>query len=143
MRIIAYTTIFAIAVMTASAAPLRAETKEFKADLTAAMEVPPNTSKAAGSANMNYDTITKKLTYTITAAGLTGPATGAHFHGPADAGKNAAIVLPIPVSAAEMTGTATLTIAQEADLLAGKWYVNVHTDVNKSGEIRGQVVPSK
>ncbi|MEP7029817.1 MAG: CHRD domain-containing protein, partial [Pseudolabrys sp.] len=34
---------------------------------------------------------------------------------------------------------ATLTDAQEADMMAGKWYVNVHTANNKGGEIRGQL----
>ena len=38
-----------------------------------------------------------------------------------------------------ITGTATLTPAQAADLAAGKWYVNLHTAANPGGEIRGQV----
>ena len=33
-----------------------------------------------------------------------------------------------------------LTDAQIADLQAGKWYFNVHTEKNKGGELRGQVV---
>jgi hypothetical protein len=37
-------------------------------------------------------------------------------------------------------GTATLTAAQSADLLAGKWYVNLHTAANGGGEIRGQAL---
>ena len=36
-------------------------------------------------------------------------------------------------------GEATLTDAQASDLMAGKWYFNVHTAANKGGEIRGQV----
>jgi hypothetical protein len=42
-----------------------------------------------------------------------------------------------------MNGSATLTDAQAADLMAGKWYVNVHTAENKGGEIRGQVLKAK
>jgi hypothetical protein len=34
----------------------------------------------------------------------------------------------------------TLTDAQMNDLEAGKWYANVHTEANKGGEIRGQMV---
>jgi hypothetical protein len=29
------------------------------------------------------------------------------------------------------------------DLEAGKWYANVHTEANKGGEIRGQMVRGK
>ena len=37
-------------------------------------------------------------------------------------------------------GEATLTDAQAADLVAGKYYINIHTAANPGGEIRGQVV---
>jgi hypothetical protein len=36
-------------------------------------------------------------------------------------------------------GTATLTDAQAADLLAGRYYINIHTAANPAGEIRGHV----
>jgi len=36
-------------------------------------------------------------------------------------------------------GSAILTDAQAADMMAGKCYVNVHTAANPGGEIRGQV----
>jgi hypothetical protein len=32
-----------------------------------------------------------------------------------------------------------LTDEQAAELLAGKWYFNIHTAANKGGEIRGAV----
>jgi hypothetical protein len=37
-------------------------------------------------------------------------------------------------------GTVTLTDAQMADVMAGKWYANVHTAANPAGEIRGQMI---
>jgi hypothetical protein len=40
-----------------------------------------------------------------------------------------------------MQGSGAMTDAQLADLQAGKCYVNVHTDANKGGELRGQLVP--
>jgi hypothetical protein len=69
----------------------------------------------------------------------------AHFHGPAPAGKNAGVVIPIPMDklASPIEGQATLTAAQESDLLAGNWYFNVHTAKNPGGEIRGQVEQAK
>ena len=42
-------------------------------------------------------------------------------------------------AASPITGTATLTDAQVADLEAGKYYVNIHTAANRGGEIRGQL----
>ena len=123
--------------------PAVAETMTFKADLKAASEVPPNSSKGAGAAAVTYDTASKTLRWTVTFSGLTGTATAAHFHGPAEAGKNAGPVVTLTGSASPMAGSATLTDAQAADLMAGKWYINVHTAEHKDGEIRGQVSKGK
>jgi len=120
------------------AAPASAET--FKATLNGKSEVPPTTSPATGSADMNYNPATKKLTWTLTYSGLTGPATAAHFHGPAEPGKNAGVAVAVPnATSSPVKGSATLTAAQAADLEAGKYYLNVHTAKNPGGEIRGQV----
>ena len=37
-------------------------------------------------------------------------------------------------------GSAVIDDTQEQDLLADLWYINVHTELNTTGEIRGQVV---
>ncbi len=132
--------IVALAAFLSTATSAYAQTLKFKASLDAAQEVPPNESKGKGTAELTYDPATKNLTWTITFDGLTGPAAAAHFHGPAGAGKNAGVALmigPSPTSPAK--GSATLTDAQAADLMAGSWYVNIHTAANKAGEIRGQV----
>ena len=88
--------------------------------------------------NVTYDTATKALTWSGSYSGLTGPATAAHFHGPAELGKNAPVLIPSP-PATPISGMATLTDAQAADLAGGKLYFNVHTAANPGGEIRGQV----
>lgn len=117
-----------------------AETVNLKASLKGSDEVPPNSSTGTGTLQATYDTANKQLSYTVDYSGLTGNATAAHFHGPADPDKNAGVVVPVQGSAASpIKGTATLTDAQAADLLAGKWYFNIHTEANKPGEIRGQV----
>jgi len=66
-----------------------------------------------------------------------GPATAAHFHGPGEPGKNAGVAVPITPNASQFEGSASLTDAQEADMMGGKWNVNIHTTNNKGGEIRG------
>ena len=118
----------------------RAETITLKADLKGTNEVPPNASPATGKAEAKLDTATRVLTWTVTYADLTGPAVGAHFHGPSEPGKNAGIVLPFKTAQSPIEGTATITEAQAADLLAGKWYANVHTAANPGGELRGQMM---
>src|SRR6266702_6176674 len=128
----------ALGATVALAGPAFAE--KMKATLDGKSEVPPNTSAATGSADIDYDAASKKLTWKLTYSGLSGPATAAHFHGPAEAGKNAGVAVLIgnnPTSPAK--GTATLTDAQADDLAGGRWYVNVHTGANRGGEIRGQV----
>ena len=122
----------------AFAGPAFAE--KLKATLDGASEVPPNTSAGKGTADIDYDAATKKLTWKLTYSGLSGPATAAHFHGPAEAGKNGGVAVAIPgATSSPAEGSATLTDAQAADLVAGKYYVNVHTAANPGGEIRGQV----
>jgi hypothetical protein len=98
------------------------------------------TSTGKGTGTFTYDAASHTLNYNVAYSGLTGPATAAHIHGPADPGANAPPVVPFASAASPITGTATLTDAQAADLAAGKWYVNVHTAANKGGEIRGQIV---
>jgi hypothetical protein len=117
-----------------------AETINLKSSLKASEEVPPNASAGTGTLQATYDTATKQLSYTVNYSGLSGNATAAHFHGPADPGKNAGVVMPVVGSVASpIKGAATLTDAQAADLMGGKWYFNIHTEANKPGEIRGQV----
>jgi len=113
---------------------------KYKAALDAKSEVPPNASTASGTADIDYDAASKKLSWKITYSGLTGPATAAHFHGPAETGKNAGVEVAIPnAGSSPVEGSATLTDAQAADLTSGKLYINFHTAANPGGEIRGQV----
>lgn len=129
--------IFALGAI-AFAAPASAE--KLKAMLDGKSEVPATTSSGTGTADLDYDAASKKLSWKLSYSGLSGPATAAHFHGPAETGKNAGVAVPIPGAAnSPVEGSATLTDAQAADLLAGKLYVNIHTAVNPGGEIRGQV----
>ena len=112
------------------------------ATLSGAAEVPPNTSAGMGQLQAEFDKATKTLRYTLRYSGLSGPVKAAHFHGPAEAGKNAGVALGINnAGESPVQGSAVLTGDQAADLLAGKWYVNLHTAANPGGEVRGQVIP--
>jgi hypothetical protein len=130
---------FACAAVIALASPAMAEMMNFKADLSAKNEVPPNDSKGTGSVTASYDSSSKKLSWKGSYSGLTGPATAAHLH-TGEKGKNGGVTVPIAPATSPLDGSATLNDQQAADLMAGKLYVNVHTAAHKAGEIRGQLV---
>jgi hypothetical protein len=109
------------------------------ATLTGAQEVPPKQVSGTGTADVQYDRDTGTLRYSITYSGLTGPLTGAHIHGPAAMGANAGIVVPFANSASPIKGEAKINPTQAGDLMAGLYYVNLHTAANPGGEIRGQL----
>jgi hypothetical protein len=137
-------TILAGALLSAAlSAGALAASEMYKADLKASSEVPPNDSKGTGTASITFDTASNTLTWKITYSDLTGPATMAHIHGPAAAGKDAPVVIKFANPASPIDGSATLTAGQAADLKAGMFYVNVHTADHKGGEIRGQIEPAK
>lgn len=88
------------------------------------------------------------LHFDIRYSGLTGPAIGAHIHGLATAAQSTNVLINLEnhngsefSTGGVLSGSVTLTPAQKAAILAGKTYVNVHTDANTGGEIRGQVAP--
>lgn len=108
--------------------------------LTGAQEAPnPVTTNASGTFNGTFNKNTKVLTYTLTYSGIT--PTAMHFHkGAAGTAPPSNVVLPITNGPSPISGTTpALTAEQETDLLAGNWYVNIHSQANPGGEIRGQL----
>jgi hypothetical protein len=108
-------------------------------------EVPVVTgSDGFGTASGTVDSDSGLLTWSLEWADLTGDAVGAHFHGPATTSANAGVVVNIGgISGltSPATGFTTISGSQVSELLAELWYINVHTQVNPAGEIRGQVIP--
>ncbi len=124
---------------------VEATTFSLGASLDGAQEVPPNASPGTGDATMTYDDVTNLLSWDILFQDLLAGTTAAHFHGPAAPGVNAGVQVPIPLggdfgqTAGELIGSAVISDLQEGQLLAGLWYINIHTQVFPGGEIRGQV----
>ncbi|HUH86209.1 MAG TPA: CHRD domain-containing protein [Stellaceae bacterium] len=140
----AMTVAFSAAILLAGCMSSNASTKTYHASLTATQEVPPTASSGTGTGTFTLDTATKKLTWSVSYTGLSGPAAAAHIHGPAAPGVNAGVEVNLSPSGAPanpIAGSATLTDAQIADLEGGKDYINIHTAANKGGEIRGQITP--
>nr|WP_294528563.1 CHRD domain-containing protein [uncultured Rhodopila sp.] len=139
-RVFLATALAAAFVTSASAA-----TVEYTAKLSGRSEIPKVDSKAKGKLDASFDPASKELKYTLTFEGLSGPATAAHFHGPATRSQSAGVIAPIGGAnpASPVSGTVTLTEDQAKALRSRKIYVNIHTAANPGGEIRGQVLPVK
>jgi hypothetical protein len=130
----------AAAFAVAFAGAASAATVKFHATLSAASEVPPTKSTGSGEVSASLDTATHELTYDVTFSGFSSDVTAAHIHGPAEAGKNAGVVVPLGnAPKSPIHGTAKLTEEQEKQLTAGLYYVNVHSKDSPSGAIRGQL----
>ena len=113
--------------------------------LTATQEQTPPNSAGTGSVTVLYDTATKALLYSVVYQLNPGAtATAAHFHGPADLGASAGVQIGLPTqpsgNTGKLVGNVTLTALQEADLLAGKWYFNIHSSLAAGGELRAQLL---
>ena len=120
----------------------QAATINLDAVLDGGQEVPPTLSAGTGSATIILNDLTNELSWNIIFSDLSGPAIGAHFHGPAPAGINAGVQVNIGAVSglfSPMIGASVINDSQESDLLAGLWYINIHTAEFPGGEIRGQV----
>jgi hypothetical protein len=122
------------------AGPAFAEMVKMQATLDGKQQSPALDVAGKGTAEITFDTDSKKVEWTVEYSDLSSAPAAGHFHGPAGMGENAGVAVPFEGDlTSPIKGSATLTDAQAADLLAGKYYVNIHTPANKGGEIRGQI----
>ena len=129
------------------------EEEEFAVVMNGSSERPnPVTTTATGSASLEF-TGSGAISITINVNGLSGAASAAHIHGPADATQAAGPIvtftgLSTSTSGQLVTGTITATDSPATISLDslktlfrnGKAYINVHTTANPGGEIRGQIL---
>lgn len=140
------TALLALASAGVLALPAAAQETAFMAELSGAAQVPPVQTDAMGTADVTLDAEAMTVSWTITYEGLSGEPVAAHFHGPASPEETAPPVIDLSeslmagVEEDRMEGSTEVTEEQMADLQAGLYYVNIHTEQNPDGEIRGQVV---
>ena len=117
----------------------------YKGVMQGSQEVPANSSTGQGTIIVKYNNESKLLELTGDYQGLSTPITASHIHSPAAAGSNAAVLINLANTGGTsgvLTGTATLTPAQEADLQNSLMYVNVHNSNFPGGELRAQLTPN-
>jgi hypothetical protein len=129
-----------------------AQDQKFTAKLSGQEEVPPTNSQATGMAEF---TVTgDSVEYTVNASGMQGVTAG-HIHS-GKQGENGPVVVTLfkndtPTNEVSETGSITpdklegpMAGKQLTDLASamnnGDTYVNVHTEQNPDGEIRGQIM---
>jgi len=131
-----------IVVVVALCAASFAQAAHYSASVTlnGASEVPSNASTATGSGGVSIDTNTNALTFHITYSGFATSETAAHIHGFAPPGMNASVLFPLPAGLTK-DGVWNYTEPQEANILAGLTYMNIHSTAFPGGEIRGWINP--
>lgn len=142
--------VISIGAVSIQATSVYAQEQKFTASLSGSQEVPPNTSTAKGWAW--FEPMGDTVGYKVNATGIN-KVSMAHIHN-AKSGENGD-----PIAMLQITTSGGPTLAQGnitasdlmgslagksiSDLVAkmqsGETYVNVHTDANPNGEIRGQI----
>jgi CHRD domain len=117
----------------------------FTAELTGKNEVPPVNTQATGVAQFQLSADGKEINYDLSARDLNGFMM-AHIHQGKAEENGQPITSPLSIGKGKITSTdlqGPLAGKQISDLVNiiknGQAYVNVHTDQNQNGEIRGQI----
>lgn len=121
--------------------------------------VVPGPSSAFGAGSARYDDVTNSFVFiSVSGAGLKAAITDQHIHlGAPGVSGGVALNMPAPIfnsgGSFSIFGTnvggspvpgqprTVLDNAEEAALLAGNAYFNIHTSFDTAGEIRGQMIP--
>jgi len=126
-----------------ASAPALAAVVTFRADMKGSNEIPPTSSNGTGTLLATFDNANMELRWEGSYAGLSSKVIAIHFRGPAAPNENANIEFQITSRQPRFAGSARLNERQAANLIAGRWYININTEDYPRGEIRGQVVKGK
>ena len=124
---------------------------EFDTTLSGANEVPAVDTSAGGSGHFELDSNMPRLHYQVSVSNIMS-VTKAHIH-MAPAGQNGSSVFTLYNSTRAnalnafdpdnpVGGAFALNAENLVDLLTNHYYVNVHTEANAPGEVRGQITSS-
>ena len=117
--------------------------------MSGAQEVPPVNTSATGTIVADYNRLTRILSYSIEFSGLTDSAVAAHIHGIGEQGISAPVLQTFSPFPRRKAGTYAGTLLidgvkfTEENLLARRYYINIHSKTYAGGEIRGQLVLGK
>jgi hypothetical protein len=121
----------AAAIFTTFTSSTQAQIVHLEAILDGANEVPPVVTPASGRADYTVNTVTHVVNFNVSFQMLSSMQTGAHIHSP-----GGGVLIGLPGGTA-ISGTIPISGAQEASLLAGTTYTNIHSSLHSGGEIRG------
>ncbi len=122
------------------ASPCLADIVPLQITLDGFQENPSIETVASGMGTATIDTDTNEFSWNFEFQDMEGTPTAAHFHG-APVCQNGGAIIALPF-VSPVVGSQVVSPAQTADILAGNWYVNVHSTLHPGGEIRGQVEPT-
>ncbi len=148
-----------LSILALLATPLAAlAQEEFAAELSGDAEVPPVTTDGSGSATVTISDDESSISFDVTFQDLSGPATMAHIHYGAADEAGPVLIWLTEVGTTDgsfespISGTADETAFMPVDggpqsfaealqaIRDGNTYVNIHTEMNPGGEIRGQLM---
>jgi hypothetical protein len=128
------------------AAYAQQQSQTFTAKLSGKDEVPPVNTQATGTAQFQLSSDGKEINYDLTATNLNGFMM-AHIHQGKSGENGQPITTPLQMGKGKITSSdlqgslAGKQISDLVDLMKnGGAYVNVHTNQNQNGEIRGQIM---
>lgn len=120
-------------------------TAQFVVPLSAEQEVPPlDLDDATAEGNLTIDRASGTVSGSVAVSGLTGQAQMAHIH-TGVAGTNGPVLIALEGNTDGSLWSVPVDGALDSDGLAalanGELYLNVHTEANAGGEVRGQIIP--